>query len=213
MNFIIADSQFLTRKGIHSILLEEFEKPDIQEITNSHELMKINKANGTGILIIDPESFKLFELVELSVFRKRNPGFSLLVVTSNKQYPFLRKIIDIGIINVILKSSDRNIFIEALHASLRNRKYFDEKVQDIIMSRNTQSYEEIISLTPTEKEIVKYIAQGLTTKEIALKRILSIHTVNTHRKNIFRKLKINNSSELMMYAVKSGIIDTTEYYI
>jgi DNA-binding CsgD family transcriptional regulator len=68
-------------------------------------------------------------------------------------------------------------------------------------------------LTASEIEIVKLIASGLTAKEIALKRHISFHTVNTHRKNIFRKLGVSNSSELIMLAIKSGWIDNIEYYI
>ena len=68
-------------------------------------------------------------------------------------------------------------------------------------------------LTATETEIVRLITQGFTTKEIADKRNLSFHTVITHRKNIFRKLNINSTSELMIYAMRSGIIDSLEYYI
>ena len=68
-------------------------------------------------------------------------------------------------------------------------------------------------ITTSEIDIVKLIAQGLTTKEIAKQKQLSYHTIITHRKNIFRKLKIRNTSELIIYAMRSGFIDTTEYYI
>jgi len=60
---------------------------------------------------------------------------------------------------------------------------------------------------------VKLIAEGLTTKEIANRKHLSFHTVNTHRKNIFRKLNVSNTSELIMFAIKSGWIENIEYYI
>jgi len=54
---------------------------------------------------------------------------------------------------------------------------------------------------------------GMTTKEIAEKRISSFHTVNTHRKNIFRKLEVNNVHEATKYALRAGLIDSAEYYI
>ena len=68
-------------------------------------------------------------------------------------------------------------------------------------------------LTASETEIVRLIAQGMTTKEIAAQKFLSFHTVMTHRRNILRKLGVSNASELIMYAVSSGIIDTIEYNI
>jgi len=62
-------------------------------------------------------------------------------------------------------------------------------------------------------EIVKAIALGKTTKEIAEERISSIHTVNTHCKNIFRKLGINTAHEAVKFALREGLIDTCEFYI
>ena len=64
-----------------------------------------------------------------------------------------------------------------------------------------------ISLTDREVEIVKLIAEGLTTKDIAEKLFLSFHTISTHRKNIFRKAGITNSSELVRYAVRRGLVE------
>ena len=68
-------------------------------------------------------------------------------------------------------------------------------------------------LTKTETEILIDIANGMTTKEIAERRFSSFHTVNTHRKNIFRKLKVNNVHEATKYAIRAGLIDTAEYNI
>ena len=70
-----------------------------------------------------------------------------------------------------------------------------------------------VPLTKTETEILRDIALGMTTKEIAEKRFSSFHTVNTHRKNIFRKIEVNNVHEATKYAIKSGLVDTADYYI
>ena len=69
------------------------------------------------------------------------------------------------------------------------------------------------SLTVTECEILKLMALGKTTKEIAAERFLSVYTVMTHRKNIFRKLEVNNVYEATKYALRAGIVDAVEYYI
>jgi DNA-binding CsgD family transcriptional regulator len=68
-------------------------------------------------------------------------------------------------------------------------------------------------LTETETEIVKAIAQGKTTKEIAEERFSSIHTITTHRKNIFRKLGVNTAHEVIKYALRAGLVDSSEFYI
>ena len=77
----------------------------------------------------------------------------------------------------------------------------------------TQITQEENRLTPTETEILRDIALGLTTREIAEKRYSSFHTVNTHRKNIFRKIGVNNVHEATRYALRAGLVDSAEYYI
>ena len=72
---------------------------------------------------------------------------------------------------------------------------------------------ERVKLTKTEMEVLRDIALGLTTKEIAEKRFSSFHTINTHRKNIFRKLNVNNIHEATKYALRAGMVDAAEYYI
>lgn len=68
-------------------------------------------------------------------------------------------------------------------------------------------------MTTAERNILREIALGKTTKEIAAERNLSFHTINSHRKNIFRKLGVNNVHEAIKYAMKTGIVDLIEYYI
>ena len=105
--------------------------------------------------------------------------------------------------------------MDAFNAAIAGKKYFCSEVLDLLLERKSASrqLQEPGKLTTAEIEIVRQISQGLTTKEIALQKHLSFHTIITHRKNIFRKLSISNTSELLMYAMRTGIIDSTEYYI
>jgi len=68
-------------------------------------------------------------------------------------------------------------------------------------------------LTASEKNILYWIALGKTTKEIAVEKNLSFHTVNAHRRNIYRKLGVNSVNEATRYALQAGLIDLMEYYI
>ena len=84
---------------------------------------------------------------------------------------------------------------------------------EILLTTTTAVADEQVSLTKTETEILKDIAMGMTTREIAERRYSSFHTVNTHRKNIFRKLGVNNIHEATRYALRAGLVDAAEYYI
>jgi len=112
---------------------------------------------------------------------------------------------------LILKDAPLPQIRQALHDALRGEPYH---YAPLVQMANEQWQEvERVKLTKTEMEVLRDIALGLTTKEIAEKRFSSFHTVNTHRKNIFRKLNVNNVHEATKYALRAGMVDAAEYYI
>ena len=91
--------------------------------------------------------------------------------------------------------------------------YICNNVVAWLYSKEAKANSGMVPLTATEKEILRSLALGKNTKEIAAERFLSVYTVMTHRKNIFRKLKVNNVHEAIRYALRAGIVNTMEYYI
>lgn len=217
INVLIADNQDFTRIGITTILSEYLDQHvQIIPVKTKKELNEKLLLNQSHVLIIDFNMFDFSSIYELSEIKAISPTIGILVITDNHFPDDIMKVLDIGITNYILKNCLEQELIEAFNATIGNRKYFSGQVLNVLLdnkkvSRNASSVSGRI--TPTEIEIIKLITQGLTTKEIAALKNLSYHTIITHRKNIFRKLNINNTSELIMYAMRIGIIDTTEYYI
>lgn len=212
----IADSQMLTKEGIISVLKATECYDIVSSVETKDELFELLKHNTPSILIIDPDQLKDFMSYHFPELIKRYPVSSILVLTSNINRDFILRILATGITHFMLKICTIEELLNALVAIGKNEKYLCKKVIEMLISENItliRNKDKDASLTKKEIEIIKLIAQGLTTKEIAAQNFISVHTVNTHRKNILRKLRINNTSELVMYAVKAGIIDTTEYYI
>jgi DNA-binding NarL/FixJ family response regulator len=102
---------------------------------------------------------------------------------------------------------------ECIKYATRDKRYICQQAAALLVSSHRQTDPSEGLLTKTETEILRDIALGLTTKDIAEKRVSSFHTVNTHRKNIFRKLSVNNVHEATRYALRAGIVDEAEYYI
>ncbi len=121
----------------------------------------------------------------------------------------------LGIKNIVYKNVDRDELFSSIQATLKNKKFYSEEIIDLHLEINENKYslDEPKNLTSSEIEIVRMIANGLTTKEIAIKKYISSHTVSTHRKNIFKKVGVSNASELIIHAIKAGWIDNIEYYI
>jgi DNA-binding NarL/FixJ family response regulator len=216
LNIILADNQSLTRIGIVTALSSYFNgNIMVEEVSNKKELFERLDIFRPDAVILDYQLFNFDHIGEIAEIRKSAPGIGLLIITDNQNPDDLYKVLDCGVTNFIFKSCEEQELIEAFKAALAGKKYFCGEVLDLLLERKstTRQIQDPGKLTAAEIEIVKMIAQGLTTKEIALQRHLSFHTIITHRKNIFRKLNISNTSELLMYAMRAGIIDSTEYYI
>ena len=116
-------------------------------------------------------------------------------------------------VSVAYKDAPIDILREALRFVLRGERYIAQHAMSILLMRETEDRHENTDLTQTEIEVLKAMTQGKTTKEIAYERESSIHTINSHRKNIFRKLNVNCAHDAVKYALKAGLVDQTEFYI
>jgi DNA-binding NarL/FixJ family response regulator len=211
---LIADTQELTRRGLKSFLEETELFKSIEYITSREELELKLKQTKAELLVIDFDMFEIEAISDIFKIINISPDTRILVVTENKNKEDIFRLKEAGIKNYLLKSSDLDELASAIQAVLSGKVYFSEEVLNIIIEAGTTSKEtEKVKFTVSEIEIIKYISQGLTTKEIAAKKMLSQHTIITHRKNIFRKAKVTSTSELIMFAIRAGIVDVLEYYI
>jgi DNA-binding NarL/FixJ family response regulator len=213
---LIADSQLLTREGI-STILKSTGKYDLHDyIESKNELFNFLENHTPSLLIMDP--FRLTDFLMLNFEQLINifPASRILILTGNSVNENFIKLLEFGITHLILKYCTKEELLNALLAIENNEKFLCNEVVEALLKENLTNIKNkntYAHLTKKENEIIQLIAQGLTTKEIAVKSFLSVHTINTHRKNILKKLGINNTTELIMYAVKTGIVETTEYYI
>lgn len=124
---------------------------------------------------------------------------------------FLRQITAQTQVSIILKDNTIQEIETALRSACNGGAYLCNHVKAILATAAEPVEKE--SLTPTEIEVLRLIAQGKTVKEIAAARFSSNHTIITHKKNIFRKLGVNSVYEATRYAIRAGIADPLEYYI
>jgi len=116
-------------------------------------------------------------------------------------------------IGIAFKDASLDILREAMRYVLRGERYVSQHATDILIQKAVERDNPKDDLTQTEREVLRSIALGKTTKEIAAERFSSIHTINSHRKNIFRKLGVNCAHDAMRYAFRAGLVDESEFYI
>ncbi len=211
-NYILADNQELTRFALQSLLSKD-EENIVYKASDKAGLVELLKEHESAVVILDYTLFDFADEDQLLIIAERF-NLSDWVLLSDELTPqFLRRVIySSHQFSVVFKDSPLSEVRSALNAVERHTRYLSQRALEIII--NQQQEEETPSvLTTTEIEIVRAIAQGKTTKEIAAERFSSIHTVTTHRKNIFRKLGINTAHEVIKYALRAGLVDSSEFYI
>jgi DNA-binding NarL/FixJ family response regulator len=214
-HIIIADNQFLISESLKRLLAEEFSIHESRTVNNKQDLLEALNQKPDSLLIMDPDQIDLDDFSEIRKILLDYSSCMVLVLTNSLSKNELSALNAAGIKNILLKTADRDEILMAFRSVLSGKKYYCQEVLDMFTEIHQEKgiIKENNSLTGSEIEIVRYIAEGFTTKQIAVHKHISYHTVMTHRKNIFRKLNVNNASELVMYAIRAGIIDTIEYHI
>ncbi len=213
-NVLIADGQYLISRSLADLLSEKNQFIVKEIVTSRKDLERSVKEGHLSLLIIDVNHFDFESLSDLrSVIG--SGAIPVLVITNSLTRSELAGLDSIGIKNILFKTSSESEIMTAVDLTLQGKKFYGREVMEILLEKGEwkKVAQENASLTTAEIEIVRLIADGMTTKEIASRKNVSFHTIMTHRKNIFRKARVNNASELVMFAIRAGIIDTIEYQI
>lgn len=194
-------------------LLGEVEGANWKYTEDKPELMHQLRLVPDSVVILDYTLFDLNDVEEMLILGQRFPQSHWLLFSEDLSPDFARRVLASSQqFSILLKDSPLSEIREALQFALAHRRFICQHITQQLLTPEPVHREQV-KLTKTEVEILKDIALGMTTKDIADKRISSFHTVNTHRKNIFRKLGVNNAHEVTKFALRAGLIDSAEYYI
>lgn len=213
-SLILADNQVATRLGIKYLAVEQGKSvASIAEAGGVHELTAQLTASPDAIVVLD---YTLFDCTadQLWVLKERFPESVFILFSEALSEDFVRRMV-LGALHfsLLLKDSDLSELLACMQSAERSEQFVCAKVKSWLYSGEQHVSSGIPQLTATEKEILRSLALGKTTKEIAAERFLSVYTIMTHRKNIFRKLNVNNAQEAIRYALRAGIVNVAEYCI
>lgn len=210
--YILADNQELTRYAFECLISQD-KSNKIYRAMDKDMLIQLLKEHESAIVLLDYTLFDLTDEEQLIIIGERFVMSHWLLISDELTPTFLRRVVySSHQFSIVYKDSTLSVIREALQAVSHHERYLSQRALEIIID-NQYNDEQPGILTSTEKEIVKAIALGKTTKEIAAERFSSIHTITTHRKNIFRKLGVNTAHEATKYALRAGLVDPSEFYI
>ena len=211
--YIIADNQELTRFALES-LIRQHEENVIFRATDKAGLTDLLKQHEHAVVLLDYTLFDFADEEQLLIVSERFALSQWILISDDLTVPFLsRMVYSSHQFSIVYKDGPLHELREALRATSRHERYISQRALENFIAQRQSSDERPSLLTATETEIVRAIAQGKKTKEIAEERLLRIHTVTTHRKNIFRKLNVNTAHEVVKYALRAGLVDSSEFYI
>lgn len=211
-SIFIADAQYLSRSGMRALIEEDGRFEVVGEGENVTSSLDSLKANEPSVVIIDYNSPGNFAIEDISRIRVLCPNSQIMVVTNDQNKQNIFQSLQYGVNSIITKNCSHSEILNAIEATTKSTKFFCNTILNIILEKHIPQEEENCdpsNLSSREVEIVKLVASGVKTKDLADMLNLSTHTIYTHRKNIMRKLGINSVSELILYAVNSGIVKPT----
>lgn len=200
----IADDHQLFIDGIKSILSKELNISIIAEALNGLELIKaVEKGPLPDIIITDIRMPVMDGIAATKELTREFPKIPILALTMYDQSADVYEMLEAGAKGFVTKDVDKNELVSAIYKLNNGENYFSKNLpKDLNSWFISESNPDEISLTRREIEIINLIAKGRTTLEMAHELKLSKFTVDTHRKNIHKKLKIKSNTGLVNYALK-----------
>lgn len=212
--FILADNQFITREGISATLRHIFRLASTVTAASRVALVESLRAHPDAVVVLDYALFDFRSVDALRVLLLDFPQARWVLFSDELSTTFIRVMSAEPAVSILFKDCPGEEVVAALErAALGEKRYLCHQVADMLATDTAVPATGRLPLTPSETEVLKLIAMGRQVKEIADARNSSIHTIVTHKKNIFRKLGVNTVYEATKYALRAGLVDLVEYYI
>ena len=211
--YILADNQDLTRFALESLIRQD-EDNVLHRAVDKAGLVQLLKEHENAVVVLDYTLFDFADVEQLLIVGERFALSQWILISDELTPAFIRRVVySSHQFSIVFKDGPLRDVREALQAVVQHNRFISQRALEVIINHQQEEDERPSVLTSTEIEIVKAIAQGKSTKEIANERFSSIHTITTHRKNIFRKLGVNTAHEVIKYALRAGLVDSSEFYI
>ena len=215
---LVADDHEVVRHGVRSLLEAHPGWEVISEAADGRDAVEKASQLHPDVVILDIGMPNLNGLEATRQILRGHPGARVLILTMHESEQVVREVLEAGARGFLLKSDAGRDLVAAVEALQRNKTFFTSKVAEMVLETflksKPRSPEETFStreiLTPREREIVQLLAEGKSTKEVAVALNLSVKTAETHRSNIMRKLNLHSISELVLYAVRNNIVQVVQ---
>jgi two-component system, NarL family, response regulator NreC len=212
VRIVLADDHTVMRSGLKLLLEREADFSVVGEAQDGREAVRTVEEQSPDVVVMDVAMPNLNGIEATMRIVDSHPRTAVIILSMHSDEGYVLRALKAGARGYLLKDSAESDLIAAVRKVNEGRTFFSPAISNLLMEdyvreiRNRGAEDSYELLTARERELLQLLAEGKTTKEIAAYLQLSPYTVDTHRGNLMRKLNVNSLAELILYAVRKGII-------
>jgi two-component system response regulator NreC len=212
LRILLADDHVVMRTGLRALLERQSNLEVVGESENGRETINLVASVKPDVVVMDVGMPVLNGIEATKMIVTEHPTIAVVILSMHADETYVMRALNAGARGYLLKDSAPADLLGAIQAVSQNKSFFSPKVSRILaedyvrilkQKGGVDSYE---LLTTREREILQLVVEGNANKEVATTLNISPYTVETHRKHILEKLNLHNPAELILYAVRKGII-------
>lgn len=205
---LLADDHAVVRQGFRMILAAQSDLEVVGEVSNGREAVEAAANLQPDVAVMDVTMPELNGIEATRRIAEVSPRTRVLALSMHKDAVYVREILRAGARGYLLKDSAEDGFLNAVRSVARGEGYLSPAVSDAVLTDYRKHVTNPLDLLTTrEREVLQWIAEGKTNKDIATALKLSVYTVEAHRGKIMEKLNLHSTGELVRFAVRNGLID------
>jgi two-component system, NarL family, response regulator NreC len=209
---LLADDHKLMRGGLRLLLEQKADLAVVGEAGDGREAVALAKSLKPDMVVMDIGMPNLNGIEAALQITQNNPEISVIMLSMHSDESYVLRALKAGAKGYLLKDSAESDLIKAVHAIAEGKSFFSPAVSKVLLDeyvrklRRTGAEDAYDLLTPREREILQLVAEGKSNKDVANLLNLSVYTIETHRSNLMEKLNLRGIPELILFAVRRGII-------
>jgi DNA-binding NarL/FixJ family response regulator len=205
ISVFVVDDHSVVIEGITTVLQAEKEIHVCGYATTAQQCIQYFLTNTADVILMDISLPDMDGIELCGIIKKKYPGVMVLALSTFNQGLYIKNILANGASGYLLKNADKIEIVNAIKTVVTGKQYLNFELQKTLSITN-ELMASAPKLTKREKEILILIADGFTNTLIAEKLFLSIDTIDSHRRNMYAKLKVNNTAQLIRYAIENKLV-------